>query len=448
MILTEEHIIRCHRQKDLYKRIDAFCYQSKNLYNATNYLISQCSRISRKCRERSSLETWEKELISKVNNAIALYNTAGHRRALPLVDADNGFIADAYFLSWYLKTDENYMAMPCATCAQICIQELCRAWRSFSRGMAAWKKGPGAMTGRPQKPGYKDKEKGRNAVVLTYQNIKVDGAGNVTLPRVFDGIKVRARHEDIRQVRILTSEGKIKVQLMYERREPEGREKQGDQQRTGTMAIDLGVNNLMTLCMDTAAEPVIIDGRAVKSINRYYNKRRAALQCAAAKANGRLTTKRMARLTGKRNRKIRDCMHKAGRKVIDIALQEGIGTIVIGNNSGWKQKVKLGNITNQNFVSIPYKMLIDQIVYKAALAGIEVKIVREDYTSGTSFIDGEMPVKENYDPGRRIHRGLFRSNKGVLINADVNAAYQIMKCGRHQNYRWKGPERVVKIKVS
>ena len=121
---------------------------------------------------------------------------------------------------------------------------------------------------------------------------------------------------------------------------------------------------------------------------------------------------------------------------------------MIGNNSGWKQKVKLGNITNQNFVFIPYKMLIDQIVYKAALAGIEVKIVREDYTSGTSFIDGEMPVKENYDPGRRIHRGLFRSNKGVLINADVNAAYQIMKCGRHQNYRWKGPERVAKIKVS
>ena len=452
MILTEEHIIRCHKQKELYRQIDAFCYRSKNLYNAANYLISQCSRISRKCREGAALEEWEEELASRVNDALRQYNASGHHKKLSPVGADNGFIADAYFLSWYLKTDENYRAMPYATCAQICLQELCRDWKSFYRSMEAWKKEPASMPGRPRKPGYKDREKGRNAIVLTYQNIKVDEAGHVILPRVFGKIKVRARHGNIRQVRILTSGGKIRVQLMYERKEPEkGKEKEtkdGGKQVPGVMAIDLGVGNLMTLCMSSEAEPVIIDGHAVKSINQYYNKRRASLQAAAMKGNGRLQTKRMERLTEKRNRKIKDCMHKASRKVIDIALQERIGTIVIGSNSGWKQNVKLGNITNQHFVSIPYKMLTDQIQYKAHLAGIEVKTVREDYTSGTSFIDGEMPVKENYDRSRRIHRGLFRSNTGILINADVNAAYQIMKCGGYEDYSWPGPEKVTKLKVS
>ena len=51
----------------------------------------------------------------------------------------------------------------------------------------------------------------------------------------------------------------------------------------------------------------------------------------------------------------------------------------------------------------------------------------ESFTSGTSFLDGEDPVKENYDKSRRVHRGLFVTKKGEEINADVNGSYQIMK---------------------
>ena len=59
--------------------------------------------------------------------------------------------------------------------------------------------------------------------------------------------------------------------------------------------------------------------------------------------------------------------------------------------------------------------------------GIRVILTEESYTSGTSFLDGESPIKENYNKFRRVHRGLFKSNKGKLINADLNGAYQIMK---------------------
>ena len=88
------------------------------------------------------------------------------------------------------------------------------------------------------------------------------------------------------------------------------------------------------------------------------------------------------------------------------------------------------------------------IQYKAALAGIEVKVVAETYTSGTSYLDGEEPEKSFYDKKRRIHRGLFKSSSGMCINADVNAAYQIMKAGGVRDLKIKEKESVVRIKVS
>ena len=117
--------------------------------------------------------------------------------------------------------------------------------------------------------------------------------------------------------------------------------------------------------------------------------------------------------------------------MIELALENKIGTIVIGNNRGWKQETEMGKKTNQSFTAIPHKMLIEMIQYKGKLEGLEIIITEESYTSGTSYLDREAPVKENYNRSRRITRGQFKSNDGIIINADVNAAYQMMKkCGR------------------
>ena len=88
------------------------------------------------------------------------------------------------------------------------------------------------------------------------------------------------------------------------------------------------------------------------------------------------------------------------------------------------------------------------ITYKAKLLGIEVKIVRESYTSGTSYLDGEQPDVSCYNKSRRIRRGLFRSNTGVYINADVNAAYQIIKFGCIRELRIKEGEQISKLQVA
>ena len=445
MLLTEEHLIKRSRNKALYRELDAYCYRAKNLYNATNYLIRQCDRIHRKLQSGKTLLDWEAELAEQVNEGLRLYYLGrGKSEEGHCVDEKNGFVADAYFLSWYLKTSPEYKAMPYATCSQICIQELCRAWKSYYKAASAHRSRPGDFLGRPRKPGYLDPKEGRGWLVITSQNFRAEKDGTVRMPGFLKGIKVKARHKAVRQIRVKTEWDSIRVLLVYKQEELPGAGREGE----AVMGIDLGVNNLVTAVWNTRHAPVIINGKGLKSINQYYNRKRARLQADARKGNRKARTRRISRLTRKRNHKVRDYLHKASRKLICLAGETGTGMIVIGNNRGWKQNVKLGNITNQNFVSIPYRTLIEMIRYKAALAGITVKVTEEAYTSGTSYLDGEKPEKQFYNRSRRIHRGLFRSNNGKFINADVNAAYQIMKSGGTAEPEIKEEEPVTRIKVA
>ena len=442
MILSEEHRIKKHNNAELLREIDEYCYKVKNLSNSVNYLIKQCYRIHTKIKNGKILEEWEDELIRSVNIGIAEYNLGRSEvKRLRYIDADNGHIADAYFLSWYLKGTEVYKDVPYATCSQICIQEKCREWKSFYRATAEYGKDPKKFKEHPHVPGYLDPKTGRGSLVITSQNFKVDEAGKVTMPKFLSGIHIRARHGNVRQIRIKMFKDSILVSLMYEKEEKTTK-------GTKVMGIDLGVNNLIAAAWDSEDRPVLINGKPLKSINQYYNKARAHMQKEAKIYNGTNRTKRLNKLTAKRNRKIKDYMHKASRKIVDMAVSSGVGLIVIGANRGWKQEVHMGNITNQNFVSIPYKTLTDMIEYKAKLEGIEVKTVRESYTSGTSYLDGEEPTRTYYDKTRRIERGLFKSNTGILINADTNAAYQMMKLGETRAIPIKTGEQIIKIKVA
>ena len=143
MLLTEEHRIKKDGHKALFRELGDFCFRAKNLHNAVNYLIKQCDRIHRKISSGETLEAWEKEMTDQVNEGIRRYNTGrADNRKRPYVNADNGFIADAYFLSWYLKASAEYKAMPYATCSQICIQELCRSWKAYYKALPVYLKHP------------------------------------------------------------------------------------------------------------------------------------------------------------------------------------------------------------------------------------------------------------------------------------------------------------------
>jgi putative transposase len=181
---------------------------------------------------------------------------------------------------------------------------------------------------------------------------------------------------------------------------------------------------LATLATNSEKQPVLVNGRILKSMNQFYNKEKARLQ---SYIGDKGTSKRIDHLTLRRNNKIHDYMHKSSRFIIDYCLKNQIGNIVIGYNSQWKDEVNLGKRTNQKFVSIPYLKLVKQIQYKAEEVGISVFLNEESYTSKCDALALEEIKKHDVYLGKRVKRGLFKSSTKKLLNADVNGSLNILR---------------------
>ena len=117
--------------------------------------------------------------------------------------------------------------------------------------------------------------------------------------------------------------------------------------------------------------------------------------------------------------------------MIDWCQQHQIGILLIGHNATWKQSINLGKRNNQQFVNIPHYRLIEMLTYKAQLKGIKVIKTEESYTSQSSSLDGDaLPKYGEKKPlfqGKRIARGLYKTAKGRLLNADVNGSFNITR---------------------
>jgi putative transposase len=197
------------------------------------------------------------------------------------------------------------------------------------------------------------------------------------------------------------------------------------------VAVDLGVSVLAALTSNKPGFiPRLVNGRPIKAVNQLYNKQRARHQSRLAKQN-RFTSRQLDRITTKRHRRIMQYLHTASRRIIDLLVQEGMGTLILGKNPLWKQRVELGKKHNQEFVQLPHAKFIELLTYKATLLGIRVILTEESYTSRASFLDrDEIPV---YDParieeprfsGRRDGPWYYASGKRI-IHSDVNGSYNI-----------------------
>ena len=321
----------------------------------------------------------------------------------------------------------DYANMMAAQSAQQTLRLLDNNWKSFFKSIKDWSMNKDKYTGRPKLPKYKPKD-GRMVFILTNQQVKQKD-DLLHFPQSFQGFTMKPRcirldnFKKINQIRIVPNNQVFCVEIVYSisindtLMQDNGR----------YMSIDLGLDNLATIVTNTSLNSVIVNGKGLKSNNQYYNKKRAYNQSVARHMNNKFHTNRLYSLMQKRNFKIEDSLHKISKFIVTFALSNDIHTIVIGSNKTWKQSISLRKRVNQSFVNIPHQKLIEKIIYKARNLDINVILTEESYTSGTSFIDGESPNKEFYNKKRRVHRGLFISNKGVSINADVNAAYQIMK---------------------
>ena len=271
-------------------------------------------------------------------------------------------------------------------------------------------------------PLYLDKQ-GRNLVVYTSQAISrsPNNAGWVVPSGLAIRVPTKHPHAAIAQVRIVPKATHYVVEVVYEREvipavvDP-----------LLIASIDIGVNTLAALTSNKFGfVPRLVNGRPLKSCNQGYNKRRAKRQTALPP--NQHTSRALEALTDRRCRRIQSYLHTASKAIIDLLVQEGIGTLVIGKNVGWKQEANMGKRNNQAFVFIPHARFIEMLIYKAALVGIVVVTIEESHTSKCSFLDLEPLGHHERYLGRRVKRGEFVSATGQHLHADVNASYNILR---------------------
>lgn len=319
---------------------------------------------------------------------------------------------------------------------QQCLKVLEKNWKSYFASIKDYKKNPNKYKGEPKPPKFKNHSNKKNEVIFTEAGIRVKN--NILMLSLskamqekfqvkslnfsIDTEKLPVNFEALQQIKIKW-DNSIKqwyLILIYKKEE--------ENKVTGNniMSIDLGRDNLATLTFLEDTESYLIDGKVLKSKISYYNKEIARLNSIGMKQVGDSkkfkNTKQINKLYIKRNSFVNDYIHKASRKIIDLALRHNCNTIVIGDIEGIKQE---NNV--KSFVNMPHQKLVDKIEYKAKLVGLKVVYVKENYTSGCSALDLENINKANYDKSRRIVRGLFRSNKGILVNSDVNGSLNILR---------------------
>ena len=382
MVLVEKHDIK--RSSKWYKELDKLCYLSKNLYNATLYTIRQYFFQEKKC--------------------------LGYNQVNKQFQDEN---------------NPDYRALPSKVAQQT--QKLVA--QNFTSFFALMKKKTAGQYDKPVRiPKYLNKTKGRQVVHYTSQavsfNCKTVLKGYIKLSGT--EILIKTKVDNVQFVRVIHKGYKIVIEVGYKK---EIAVKSPSKEKFA--AIDIGLNNLATVTFSDE-KGFIVNGKPLKSINQYFNKKYSQMK---SKQNLSVS-RRMQKMSDKRSNKITDYLHKASRYIVNQLVSKRVTDLVIGHNKGWKQDINIGKVNNQNFVSIPYNRLIEMISYKCELSGIRIHLQEESYTSKASFLDLDsiptfdavkVDLEKHKFSGRRVKRGLYESRYKQLINADVNGSLNIMR---------------------
>ena len=379
--------------------LKALCYQSARLYNASLYNIRQ--HYFATTRYLSYNDNWR---MTKDDLNYRLLISDSAQQIMRMADRD----MQSFFKLLYLKSQGKYSAR--VNLPHYKKGDECSTYVVCGRSVRIQKDGTvniGVTREFREKYGYDSRY------------IKF------TIPRNLRDVK------EFKEVRINPQYGATQfcVQFIYE-------SAQAPQQASGDgwMSIDLGLDNLMacTTFSNGGSRQFLIDGRRLKHINRYYNKEIAHLK--AARPDKFDLTKRMIRLMNGRKNRISQYFDCAVKYVVGECLALGVTRVVVGHNEGWKQEVNLKDYNNQNFTYIPHYLLLRKLRSKCEFHGIKFLTVEESYTSKASCLDmDEIPTCTPNDQtkykfsGRRKYRGLYKSKEGLLINADINGAVNILR---------------------
>ena len=364
----------------LYQEIDNLCFKSKNLFNATLYDERQ-----------TYFNTGKFKFYNKINKDFVKNNQPDYR-ALPAKVSKHT----------QMKVDQ--------------------AIKSF----LALKKSPN-INFKPNFPKYLKKD-GRFVVEYERGALSFKRKGFIRLSKTNIYIPTKLDKSVIQQVRLIPKTGYYLIEVLYRKPKIKYKQKKLTHQ-TKFASIDLGLNNLATVTSNVF-QPLIINGRPIKSINQYYNKNLKKKQKLLS-AN-QYTSKKIKQLTYKREMKLNDYLHKSAKFLVNYLVSQTIDVLVIGTNKGWKQNINIGKRNNQNFVNIPFYKFKQILTYLCEENGIEIHEQEESYTSKASFLDQDfIPIfnenKKYTFSGRRIFRGLYKTKNKKIINADVNGSLNILR---------------------
>lgn len=384
MQLTEKTIIgRSHPQ---WAECDRLTFLSKNLYNSCLYDVRQHYFATKKYK------TWQAQR--------------------------KDFVA---------SDQSDYRALP----AKVAGETVMLAGRAFTSFFGVLKKKRGAEKkgSTIRLPRYLDSKTGRQVLTFPKDTISpksqsaIDSRGRKLYHHTACTTSLRfevvSRQESLDMIRIVPRGDHFVIECVYTVDDKPLLEDNGRY-----ASIDLGVNNLVTV-VSNVAEPVVLGGGAIKSLNQYYNKKRAKL--AGQLPKGVYWSRRMQQLTDKRERKLDWELHQVANQVVNHLVSNSVHTLVVGYNEGWKQDIRMGRRNNQSFVSIPFSRLVGLIRYRCERLGISFVVTEESYTSRCSALDGEGLGRHEDYAGRRVRRGLFEASDGRRLNADVNGAWNILR---------------------
>ena len=400
--VTRTHKIHISKYHKYFKTIDSASLKAKNLYNAALYLERQ-----QYFNNQPFIHNYELQKLLK--------NTADYNELHDVIKLE----------------------------PQVILKQVYQDITSFKQATKAYYNNPEKLKSKPKLPKYKHKIDGRSTLEFSYimfniQNNQININSldiHIDVPKYLKGMTSKKQQTNIYldeedspleliNIRIVPVNGEYNIELIYTKQI----ELQDSIQIKQAASIDLGINNLITLTTTLPnTQPLLISGRYLKSYNKNFNKKLAFYKSQAKQCQNKDITHRINSLYKNRNHYFNTNMHQIASYIVNYLTKNKINILVVGYNKQWKQNSKLSKKTNQTFIQIPYTKLIQILQYKCYENNIIFKQVNEAYTSGTSFLDSEPPSQEHYNKARRVHRGLFKTNQGIRVNADVNASYQILR---------------------
>lgn len=431
-------VVKLHvNNDDLKTYFTKMAFASNNLINVVTYHCRQWFFYTQNLYyiqndiKDVKFHQYNSEKIDDLRYHMYIYNQQLLQRNKKPIDFVK-FGLDAHFLHYYFtsinQSDYKCKDLSAQTSQQI-VRKVTQSFKDFKKAFFDYLKHKEKYKAKPELPKYK-KKKSMSGFYFTNQDCKIRNAQlkfpktKLTLPFTYNFKGRHVRTEVIRKY------NEFELRLVFEQDlKPKFKE------TNVVAAIDLGVNNLVAITTNKG-QSLLVKDKSLKSINQFANKEIARIHSAQTtlKPNSKVvSSKQLMKVYQKRNRRIEHFMYCTTSIVLKFCLDNNVSKLVIGKNKGWKEDVPFKKEDKQNFIQIPFNSLISKIKEKLSCYEIDVLEQEESYTSKASALDfDQIPVYNGKSAnvkfsGRRAKRGLYKTKEGILVNADLNGALNIMR---------------------